>query len=256
MSIPTLSLEGKVAIVTGSRRGIGRAIALVFAEAGADVVVCDKVVETGELDAVADEIQKLGRRTLAIRADVTCQPDVDNLVKKARDEFGFIDILVNDAGIEILGKPLVECPDEVWDEVIDTDLKGYFRCARAVGKGMVERKRGNIVNIASVSASKASAQGGGAYGVAKAGVVMLTKTLAKELASYNIRVNAIAPGSVRTALCTVCNDPERLKQREATIPLGRIAEPSDIAHVALFLASDASGYVTGVTVLADGGTMA
>ena len=252
MSIPNLSLVGKVAIITGGRRGIGRAIALAFAEAGADMVLCDKVVETGELDAVAEEIKKFGRRSLAIRADVRYKADVDNLVRRAMDELGAIDILVNSAGIEILGIPLLECGEGDWDETLDTNIKGYYICAQAVGKGMVDQKRGNIVNIASVNAFRGD-EGDGPYNVAKAGVVSFTKTLAKELASYNIRINAIAPGTVRTALCSVRDDPVALRQREATVPIGRIAEPSDIANVALFLASEASGYVTGHTIVVDGG---
>ena len=255
MSLPSFSLEGKVAFVTGSRRGIGRAIALTFAEAGADLVLCDKVVETGELDAVAEEIKKLGRRSLAIRADVRYKADVDNLVQRAMDEFGAIDILVNNAAVEILGIPLLECREGDWDEVVDTNIKGYYICAQAAGKGMVDQKRGNIVNIASI-AGFMGYEGDASYCVSKAGVVMLTKTLAKELAQYNIRVNAIAPGNVRAGLCSFCDDPEALRQREAMIPLGRIAEPSDIANVALFLASEASSYMTGSTVLVDGGILA
>ncbi|MBA7655931.1 3-oxoacyl-[acyl-carrier-protein] reductase FabG [subsurface metagenome] len=150
MSIPSFSLEGKVAIVTGGRRGIGKAIALAFAEAGADVAVCDLVVEDGELEAVAEEIRRLGRRSLAVQADITRKTDVDNLVKGVAEGLGAIDILVNNAAI-ISWVPLLETPEDDWDRIIDTDLKGYYLCSQAVGKGMVERKKGNIISIASVS---------------------------------------------------------------------------------------------------------
>ena len=252
MNMPYFSLEGQVAIVTGGRRGIGRAIALTFAEAGADVAICDIVVEGGEMEAVAEEIRKFGRRSLAVQTDVTQKAQVDNLVQRVMDEFGVIDILVNNAGI-IARVPLLETPEDLWDKVIDTNLKGYYLCCQAVGKGMVERKKGNIINAASIAAFR----GGSSYNISKAGVVNLTRGLARELASYNIRVNAIAPGEVITDMMEFAwSVPERRKQIEAGIPLGRFAEPSDISSVALFLASDLSSYVTGATILVDGGLLA
>ncbi len=255
MSIPSFSLEGKVAIVTGGRRGIGRAIALAFAEAGADVAVCDYVVEGGELKAVAEEIQRLRRRSLAVQTDITRKADVDNLVGSAIGEFGTIDILVNNAGI-LIEAPLLELREEDWDKTIDTHLKGYYFCCQAVGRRMIEQKRGNIINIASTLATKA-APGMGVYCVAKAGVVMLTRVLALELTSYNIRANAIAPGAIKTEMIRHrWSDPERLKQVETRIPLGRIAESADIIGTALFLASDASSYITGHTIVVDGGSRA
>ncbi len=253
MSIPDFSLEGKVAIITGGSRGIGKAIALTFAEAGADVVVCSRVV--GELQAVAEEIQGLGRRSLAVQTDITQKTDVDNLVQKVMEQFGAIDILVNNAGILIMA-PFLELREDDWDKTIDTHLKGYYFCCQAVGKRMVERKGGNIINIASGWAMKAGREAG-VYCIAKAGVVMLTKVLALELASYNIRANAIAPGWVRTKMIDyLLSDPEGLKQEETQIPLGRIAEPGDIVGAALFLASEASNYITGHTILVDGGELA
>jgi len=252
VGVSNLPLQGKVAIVTGSRRGIGKSIALALAEAGADIVVCDRVIEDGELKAVAEEIQRLGRRSLAVQTDITQKADVARLVQRVMDEFGTIDILVNNAAMNVMA-PLLELREDGWDRVIDTDLKGYYLCCQAVGKRMVDQKRGNIINIASTAAIKAAPQMG-AYCIAKAGVVMLTRVLALELAKYNIRVNAIAPYMVKTKFSQpLWSDPETLKQLESEIPLGRLAEPGDIIGSALFLASDASSYITGHTIIVDGG---
>ena len=252
MSKPNISLEGKVAIVTGGSRGMGRAIALTFAEAGADVAVCSRGQDSS-LDDVAEEIRGLGRRSLAVPADISRKADIDNMVQRVADEFGGIDILVNNAAIIILA-PLVEHSEEDWDRIIDTNLKGYYLCSQAVGRRMVDQKKGNIINMAGVAAITA-AQGIGSYCIAKAGVAMLSKVLALELASYNIRVNAIAPGWVKTKFTEPWSDPKTVKQIEAEIPLGRWAVPDEIASVALFLASDASSYITGHTVVVDGGEL-
>ena len=249
MPVPSFSLEGQVAIVTGGGTGIGRSIALEFAKAGADVVVGSR--KLANLEKVAEEVRALGRRSLAVQTDISRKTDVDNLVQKVMGEFGAIDILVNNAAV--LGKfSLLEAPEDEWDRVIDTNLKGYYLCCQAVGKRMVERKGGNIINIASTAAF----EGGGSYNISKAGVVNFTRGLARELGRYNIRVNAIAPGWVITDMAKYImrEDPERLRREaEATIPLGRMAEPSDIASVALFLASDASSLITGQTIVVDGG---
>ena len=251
MSMPSLSLEGKVAIITGAKRGLGKAIALTFAEAGANVAICTRVVAGGELDAVAEEIRKLGRRSLAIQADTTVKADVDNMVQRVVDEFGGIDILVNNAGIAY-GKagprPLIETPEEDWDRVNDVNLKGYYLCCQAAGKRMVERKRGNIINVASDCAFKAFPMIS-PYCCSKIGVLMLTKVLAKELGPYNIRVHTLAPGWIRTEMAV----PFLAKKNMNEIPLGRVGEPSELAAVALFLASDLSSFMTGFPVIVDGG---
>ncbi|MEA2085825.1 MAG: SDR family NAD(P)-dependent oxidoreductase [Chloroflexota bacterium] len=255
MGVPGLSLEGKLAIVTGGRRGIGRAIALAMAEAGADVALCDRVTDDGELAAVAEEIQRFGRRALAVKADVTRKADVDNLVRVVMGEFGAIDILVNNVAMNIMA-PLLELGEDGWDKVINTDLKGYYLCCQAAGRKMVDRKGGRIINIASTAAMKA-APGMGAYCIAKAGVVMLTRVLALELAQYNIRVNAIAPYMVKTKFSQpLWSDARTLKQIEAEIPLGHLAETKDVVGTVLFLASGASGYITGHTIVVDGGLSA
>ena len=254
METSAFSLEGKVAIVTGGKRGIGRAIALDFAEAGADVAICSRGVEDGSLEAVAKKIEDLGRRSLAIKADVSKKIDVDNMVQKVTVQFGSIDILVNNAGITLNG-PLLDFPEDDWDKVIDVDLKGYFLCAQAAGRRMVEQKKGTIINVSSIFAFQAFL-GRGAYCVAKAGVVMLTRVLARELGGYGIRANAIAPGLVKTEFSRAAwTKPEVLEREEAAIPLGRISETEDLVGAALFLASDASAYVTGHTILLEGGRM-
>jgi len=253
MGIPYFSLEGKVAIVTGGGTGIGRGIALEFAKAGADVVVGSRTL--ANLEKVAEEVRALGKRSLAVPVDITKKTEVDNLVQRAMDEFGSIDILVNNAGT-IVRASLLEHSEQDWDRVLDTNLKGYYLCSQAVGRRMVEQKRGNIINVASVRAITA-APGRASYCVSKAGVPMLTRVLALELVDYNIRVNAIAPGWVKTNLNELLwGDPETYKQLTAKIPMGRWAELSEIASVALFLASDASSYMTGHTIVVDGGLLA
>ena len=255
MGVTTFPLPGKVAMVTGGRRGIGKAIALALAEAGADIAICDRVVDDSELKTVAEEVKRLGRRSLVVQADITSKADVDSLVQRVTSEFGAIDILVNNAAMNIRA-PLLELREDGWDKVINTDLKGYYLCSQAVGKQMVSQKRGSIINMASTAAIKAAPEMG-AYCIAKAGVVMLTRILAVELAQYNIRVNAIAPYMVKTKFSQpLWSDPETLKQIESEIPLGRLAEPSDIVGSVLFLASDASAYITGHTIIVDGGSSA
>jgi NAD(P)-dependent dehydrogenase (short-subunit alcohol dehydrogenase family) len=176
-------------------------------------------------------------------------------VAKAVDEFGSIDILVNNAG-SILRAPLLELPVKDWDQLMGVDLRGYFLCCQAVGKRMVEQKRGNIINISTQFAFKTDA-GFGAYSIAKAGVVMLTRALAKELGPYGIRANSIAPGLIRTEFSRQSwTNPAFLKQYEVSIPSGRIGEIRDIVGAALFLASEASSYMTGHTIVIDGGALA
>jgi dehydrogenase/reductase SDR family member 4 len=253
MTVPNFSLKGKVAIVTGGSRGIGNAIALGFAEAGADVVVASRTMP--DLEKVAKEIEALGRRALAVQTNIAIKSQVDDMVAKALEEFGTIDILVNDAAINIM-RPLVDLREDGWDKVMNVDLKGYFLCSQAAAKVMMGKQKGNIINMVSTGAVKA-APGLGAYSIAKAGVVMLTKLLAVELASYNIRVNAIGPYLVKTAFSQpMWADPEACKSLEASIPLGRIAELEDVTRVALFLASETSSYITGQTIFLDGGTLA
>jgi NAD(P)-dependent dehydrogenase (short-subunit alcohol dehydrogenase family) len=249
-------LEGKVALVTGSRRGLGKAISLAFAESGADIAVCDGVVEDGDLWAVAEEIQKLGRRSLAVQLDLTHKSEVENLVKRVEDELGPIDILVNNAGGRAGKSPLLhETSEEDWQEVLDNNLKTAFLCSQAVVKGMIERKKGNIINMASAAGLKAFTKRG-SYNIAKAGVIMLTRNLAWDLGQYNIRVNAIAPTQTMTERARARFTPEILAKAEANYPLRRLANVDEILGPALFLASDASSYITGHTIVVDGGILA
>ncbi|MDY6906767.1 MAG: 3-oxoacyl-ACP reductase family protein [Chloroflexota bacterium] len=253
MAIPSLSLEGKVAIVTGGSRGIGRAIALGFAEAGADVVVASRTLS--ELEGVVKEVEALGRRALAVETNIAIKAEVDNLVARTVERFGTIDILVNDAAMNIM-RPLMDLREDGWDKVLNVDLKGYFLCSQAAGKVMMEKNRGTIINITTAAVVKAAPMLG-AYGVAKSGVAMLTQILALDLARHNIRVNAIGPGMVKTGFSEpMWSNPDMRKAIESGIPLGRLAEPEEIMAVALFLASDASSYITGQTIYVDGGSLA
>lgn len=246
-------LQGKVAIVTGSRRGIGRSIALALANAGADLVVCDLVVNDGKLNEVAEEIKKLGRNSLSLKVDVARRANVEEMVQHTVSQFGRIDILVNCAGVWIAGQTLLECNEDDWDKVIDVNLKGTYLCCHAVAKIMVNQKSGNIINLSSqVGLNPSPALG--AYAISKAGIIMLTKQLALELANDNIRVNALAPGVVKTDFNRdLWKDPKTAKQIADSIPLGRLAEPDDIAGSVLFLTSDDSNYITGTVINIDGG---
>lgn len=259
MKIPSLSVEGRVAIVTGARRGMGAAISLALAGAGADIAISDIVADSGELEAVAKEIKKLGRRVIAIKADVTRKADVDNLVRRAADELGFVSILINNAGgskpdeksqVEL---PFHELSEEAWDKYYNNNFKGCFLCCQSVIKQMLENKKGgSIVSLSSVAAEPRGR--GTAYHVGKAAVTRLTSGLAHDYGSHQIRVNAIEPAFTRTEMArNVWDSAEVLKQYQALIPLGRIAEPEDIAGLVLFLASDASSFITGQSIIIDGG---
>ena len=248
-----MSLLEKVALVTGARRGIGRAIALTFAEAGASVAVCDAVLDDGKLQTVAKSIASSGRRSTAVQVDIADKGQVERMAARAVEAFGRIDILVNCAGVWLPGQTLIECDEESWDKVIDTNLKGTFLCCRTVGKIMADQKSGNIINLSSqVGLNPGIAIG--AYSVSKAGIIMLTRQLALELSRHHIRVNAIAPGVVMTDFNkSLWTNPESAVEISQAVPLGRMATPEDVALPALFLASDASAYITGAVINVDGG---
>ncbi|MBW2370414.1 MAG: glucose 1-dehydrogenase [Deltaproteobacteria bacterium] len=253
ISSPSLSLKGKVAIITGGGTGIGRGIALAFAGAGADVVVCGRRIDP--LEEVAGEIQKQGKRSIAIKTDVSNKPDVDNLVLKVIDEFGHVDILVNNAANSGHGPSMLHSDEDRWNQIINTNLKGTYYFCRAVAEGMRERKQGNIINISSIDGMRPPTGGCRIYGISKAAINYMTRGMALELAEYNIRVNAILPGAVKTdfIIQDVGTDPANWKALDSIIPLGRVGQPVDIGSVALFLASNAANYITGQLLVVDAG---
>jgi NAD(P)-dependent dehydrogenase (short-subunit alcohol dehydrogenase family) len=256
MSLPSFSLNERVALVTGARRGIGKAIALCFAEAGANVIICDRVTEDGELENTRKEIEAFGRKSLALKVDVTRKSEIDGLVELAIKEFETIDILVNNVAMNI-ASPLIDLREDGIDKIINTNLKSYYLCCQAVGKVMVKKKKGVVINMSSAAAMKGDANMA-VYCSTKAGVKMLTQSLALEWAPYDIRVNAIGPSIVKTKFSEpLWRDPEALKKFEGNIPLRhKLPEPEDIVGTALFLASDASSFITGQTIYVDGGMTA
>jgi len=257
MNASNLPLEGKVAIVTGGGTGLGRAIALEFAKAGADVAVASRTL--AHLETAAEEIKSQGKRALAIQTDVTNKSDVENMVKRVVDEFGTVDILVNNSGGSGGSRveSIIDCPEEDWDRIVDLNLKGCYLCSQAVSKIMMEKKKGNIINMSSTSGLSTDRGEHSPYNVSKAGVVLLTRCLAWELGPYNVRVNAIAPGYFKTdATRRVWEDPEILKVVASRRPLNRVGEPIELGPVAVFLASDASTNITGQTIVSDGGLTA
>jgi NAD(P)-dependent dehydrogenase (short-subunit alcohol dehydrogenase family) len=252
MEFPSFSLEGKVALVTGASRGIGQAIALGFAHAGADVVITALKAKE-RLEEVRREIEGMDRRCASYLADVRFPDQIEEVVAKAWEEMGQIDILVNNAGT-IIPQLAEKVTEEAWDETLDINLKGLFFCSQAVGRRMIAAGiDGRIINVSSQMGFVSDPQHA-AYCASKAGVVLLTKSLAMEWGKYKIRVNAIAPTTIRTELIdALFEDEEDLKPVIARIPLGRIGEPEETIGPAIFLASDASSLITGHTILVDGG---
>ncbi|MFH1355166.1 MAG: 3-oxoacyl-[acyl-carrier-protein] reductase [Candidatus Omnitrophota bacterium] len=243
-----MRLKDKVALVTGGARGIGRAIALRFAQEGADVVIADVNIDVAS--KTASEIEALGRRSLAMSMDVTNFGKVEESVNKILDKLAKVDILVNNAGIT-KDNLLLRMSEAEWDAVLDVNLKGTFNCIKAVSRTMIKKRTGKIINIASIIGIIGN-PGQANYSASKAGIIALTKSSAKELASRNINVNAVAPGFIQTEMTAKL--PEELKQKmKEVIPLNKFGEPGDVAAVCLFLASSDSDYVTGQTIIVDGG---
>jgi len=243
-----MRIKERKAIVTGAGRGIGRAIALAFAREGADVAVCD--VNYAAAQAVARELEATGRRIVPIAVDVTRKAQVDAMVARAAEVFGRVDILVNNAGI-IRDAMLHKMTEEDFDQVIAVHLKGTWLCCRAVVAGMRERRFGRIINLSSIS-GKVGNVGQTNYSAAKAGIVGLTKAAALELARHNITVNAIQPGFIDTEMTRAIPDGPR-QESVARIPMERVGLPEDVAGVAVFLASDEAGYMTGAVLEVTGG---
>jgi NAD(P)-dependent dehydrogenase (short-subunit alcohol dehydrogenase family) len=247
-------VDGKVALVTGGSRGIGRSIALGLAEAGADVALASRKLP--DLEAVAEEIEGMGRKALAVAANVRHLPEVDTLVERTVAEFGRVDILVNNAGTNVAFDSVFNMDEKIWDVIMGLNLKTSYFLSQAVGKIMREKGGGSIINIASEEGMRPGV-GRSIYAISKAGVIMLTKALAQEWGQYNIRANAIAPGVVKTRLSTALwSDPVIRGNTEDDTALGRIAEPEEMVGAALFLASEASSYMTGETLTLNGGLFA
>ncbi|MDD5259644.1 MAG: 3-oxoacyl-[acyl-carrier-protein] reductase [bacterium] len=243
-----MKLAGKVAIVTGAAQGIGKEIATALAQEGSDLAIIDVNLEQAE--KTAQELAALGRKTIALKVDVSKSTEVEEMVNKILDKFGKIDILVNNAGIT-RDNLLLRMKEEEWDLVISINLKGTFNCLKAVTRPMIKARSGKVVNIASIIGIAGNA-GQANYAASKAGVIALTKSAAKELASRSVNVNAVAPGFIQTAMTNVLSEAvkeEMLKR----IPMAKLGEVKDVAKAVVFLAGPDSDYITGQVIVVDGG---
>lgn len=250
MSVSELfNIQGRKAAVTGAGRGIGKALALALSEAGCDVAIID--INMDDARTVAAEIEKTGRRGLALEADVTKVAEIKKAFDDIQSEFGRLDICVNNAGI-CINEAAEETPEDHYDRVVDTNLKGVFLCCQEAARIMIPRKRGSIINTASMSGTITNfPQKHAHYNASKAGVILLSKSLAVEWAPYGIRVNTISPGYVKTELTGAAKD--LWPQWEPLIPMKRLAEPKELVGAVIYLASDASSYTTGSDIIVDGG---
>ena len=252
MEVRNMRLQNKSALVTGGAQGIGKAISLAFAREGANVIVAD--IRNQEAEAVSAEIVEMGRKSLSFEIDVSRKSRVDEMVEKAAGAFGSIDILVNAAGI-FVRSPIEDVSEEDWDRVMAVNLKGTFLCSQSVGRQMIKQGAGNIVNIASI-AGHAPQININAYSPSKAGIIMLTKIMAVEWAGYGVRVNAISPGPTATPMfMSIYDSKAKFEQRKKAIPQNRVAGPDEIAHTAVFLCSEEAGFITGDSLVIDGGSL-
>jgi len=254
-SMPTfLDLTGKVAVVTGASSGIGAASAEMLASLGAHVGIGYFANEAGAA-AVRDRITAANGRAVAIRADVRRIEEVQRLVAHLSGELGPVDILVNNAGSLVKRMPLADLTEEIWDDVFDLNVKSAAFCTQAVAPSMIERGAGSIINVASIAGRNGGGPGAGAYAAAKAALIALTKSQAKELAPKGIRVNAVAPGVIATPFHEMFSTPEMMRQFAAAIPLGRVGTPQECASVIAFLASSGASYLVGETIEINGGML-
>jgi 3-oxoacyl-[acyl-carrier protein] reductase len=243
-----LELTGKVALVTGAAQGIGKVVALLFAQNGADLVISDINLEKAE--ETAKEIESIGRKAMAIKVDVANFDDVNQMTQAVIERFGHIDILINNAGIT-RDKLILRMTEEDWDAVLNINLKGTFNCTKVVVRHMAKQRSGKIVNIASVVGEMGNA-GQANYAASKAGVIGFTKTIAREFAQRGINVNAIAPGYIQTPMTDAL--PEKVKEElKRLIPMERLGQPEDVAQAVLFFVSEASSYITGQVLNVNGG---
>jgi dehydrogenase/reductase SDR family protein 4 len=251
-SLDEFSLKGKVALVTGGSRGIGKAIAIGLANAGADVALASRKLP--DLEEVAKEIKKTGRKSLAVAAHVAKLEEINNLVSKVKGEFGRIDILVNNAATNPTMDQAIDVEERAWDSIMNLNLKGLFFLSQAVARVMREQGGGKIINVASVAGITPDVLP--IYSISKAGVIMATKVMAQQWAQYNIRVNAIAPGLTKTHFSeALWSNQDILQGAMLGTPLRRVAEPEEMVGGVIFLASDASSYVTGQILAIDGGAV-
>lgn len=250
MMLPSFRIDGKIAMVTGAGRGIGRALAIGLAEAGADVALVARTVE--DLHETASEIHNIGRKAYPIQADITKRADVERAVRAVIEETGGVDILVNNAGMNIRSQAL-EVTDEEWETILNTNLKSSFMMSQSVARHMKDSGGGKIVNIASVAGAVAL-RTGVAYGASKAALMHMTRVLSMEWAKYGIFVNAIGPWYFRTPLTEkLLNDPQYLQEILDRTPMKRVGELPDLVGPTVFLASNASNYITGQVLMVDGG---
>jgi NAD(P)-dependent dehydrogenase (short-subunit alcohol dehydrogenase family) len=246
-----MRFAGQIAIITGAGRGMGRAVAMALAAEGARVVVAEVDATAGR--EAAGAIADAGGRALSVTADISQVDDVRALFKQTMDEFGTVDILVNNAGIGI-PKPLLEYTEADWDRQLGVNLKGMFFATQEAARVMIPKRRGKIVNFASTAAFVSSSTPEAAYDISKGGVRQLTVSVAAELAPHHINVNAVAPGTIMTELTLrVLDTPEKMNRAAAKIPMGRLGSPGDMVGPALFLCSDEADYITGHTLVVDGG---
>lgn len=244
------NISGRKALVTGAARGIGKVLALTLAEAGCDVSLVGLHIEG--VEEVAAEITGIGIRALAYQADVSKKDEVDNVFSETEKEFGGLDICVNNAGVSFQ-MPIEDMPEQEWDNIIDTNMKGVFLCSQAAARIMIPQRSGSIINLASISGHAVNVpQKQAVYNSSKAGVAMLTKSMALEWAEFGIRVNALSPGYMKTEM-TLSSMSHLFPEWEAITPLGRLGEPEELRGALLFLASDASSYMIGHDLIIDGG---
>jgi 3-oxoacyl-[acyl-carrier protein] reductase len=255
-TLKAMRLKDKVSIITGASRGIGKATAVTFAKEGSEIIV-NYVKSEDKAEEVVNEIIKIGRRAIAIQADVANKDEVFKMFGEAIKEFGKIDILVNNAGIVWRTKSILEASEDEWKRVLEVNLLGPYYCTQAAALCMIKQRYGKIINISSIAGIGVITGGQVAYAPSKAAINILTKKLAHELGSFNVNVNAIAPGLIKTEILSVGRSNEELKkiveEKANLAALRRVGEPQDIANVALFLASDESSFITGQIIVVDGG---
>jgi NAD(P)-dependent dehydrogenase (short-subunit alcohol dehydrogenase family) len=245
------SLKGKVALITGASRGIGQAVAIGLAQAGADIAIASRKLP--DLEKVAEQVRKTGRKCLPVAAHVARVEEINNLVGQVMAEYGKIDILVNNAATNPTMASAMDVDERAWDSIMNLNLRGLFFLSQAVARLMKEKGGGKIINISSIAGISPDLLP--VYSISKAGVIMATKVMAQQWAQYNIRANAVAPGLTKTRFSeALWNNPDILKLAMGKTPMARVAEPEEMVGAVIYLASDASSYVTGQVIAIDGGT--